>query len=93
MVLAVGFNRWLSPGGLANNRMQVTPSAADYYERSPAWVSDSVLFRVSRAPNAESLASSVFFSFKFTLLKIRVSLQPSVVELVEIRAMVVGENR
>jgi hypothetical protein len=32
-------------------------------------------------------------SFKFSLLKIRVSLQPSVVEFAENRVMVVGERR
>ena len=60
MVLALGCNGWLSPGGRANKRMQVTPSAADFYERCLAWASDSILFGVSRAPNAERYVSVLF---------------------------------
>ena len=37
----------------ANNRMQVTPRAADYYEGRLAWARLLGLFRVSRAPDAE----------------------------------------
>jgi hypothetical protein len=44
--------------------MQVTPSAADFHESCLAWASDSVLFGVSRAPNAESLGVCPFTSAK-----------------------------
>lgn len=40
----------------ANNRMQVTPRAADYDEGRLAWARLLGPFRVSRAPDAEALA-------------------------------------